>query len=258
MNGRIIRIDPLSGAQEVYAAFPGAVAGMSTMPFDMAFDDAGFAYVTDSNLAAIWRVPPGGGEPQLWFQDPRLFGYLFGAAGIRIDPSGRFVYFTVAMSQHPAMLGAGIVYRLPLVGNPSADQLEEVFRYPAQSFPFGIAFGASGKLYVALAGPDQISILRPNGDVQLQEERRFPSVEENGQLDVPYDTPVGVAFDGCGSLLVTNSNAFSAPNPARWVIFDAFVDDTAARLARPVIGAADPVPEPRKPACRKPPRASAG
>jgi sugar lactone lactonase YvrE len=249
MNGRIIRIDAVSGTQEVYATFPGAVAGMSTMPFDLVFDDAGFAYVTDQNLAAIWRIPPGGGEPQLWFQDTRLFGYLFGAAGIRIDPLGRQLYFTVALSQHPATARAGIVYRLPLVERPSAAQLQEVFRYPAQSLPMGIAFGASGKLYVALAGPDQISILRSDGE-QLQEERRFPSPEENGRRDVPYDTPLGVAFDGCGSLLVTNSNAFSAPTPAHWAVFDVFVGDTGAPLARPAIGPKTAAPTSSKIGCR--------
>jgi sugar lactone lactonase YvrE len=245
MNGRIIRIDPVSGAQEVYATFPGAAGGLSTMPFDLVFDDAGFAYVTDQNLAAIWRVPPEGGEPQLWFQDPRLFG----ATGIRIDPSGRHLYFTGAISQHPATAGAGIVYRLPLVERPAAAQLQEVFRYPARSSPFGIAFGASGRLYVTLAGPSQISVLRPAGGEKMQEERLFPTSEENSRREVPYDRPLGIAFDGCGSLLVTNSNVLSAPNAQRMVVFDVFVGDTAAPLARPVIGGAKAAPDAPKPAC---------
>jgi DNA-binding beta-propeller fold protein YncE len=235
MNGRIVRVDPRTGRQDVYATFPGAVDGLSTMPFDIAFDDSGYAYVTDQNLAAIWRVPPGGGEPQIWFQDPRLVGYFFGAAGIRLDPSRRYVYFTVAVSQYPATAGSGLVYRLPLVEHPSADDLQEVFRYPRGSQPFGLAFGASGKLYVALAGPDQVSILRPADGARMEEALRFPSSEENQRRDVPFEDPIGIAFNGTGSLLVTNSGAFSPPNPAESVVFDSYVNDTAAPLARPAI-----------------------
>jgi sugar lactone lactonase YvrE len=253
MNGVVLRVDPESGRHEHYATFPAAVGGMSTMPFDIVFDEAGFAYVTDQNLAAIWRIPPGGGEPRVWFQDLRLFGYLFGAAGIRIDPSGKYVYFTVAMSQHPATPGAGIVYRLPLVEHPTPAQLQEVFHYETRAQPFGIAFGASGKLYVALAGPSQVSILHPGSGIELQEEKRFPTVDGNRRRELPYEDPMGVAFDGCGSLLVTNSTVFSAPNPERWVVFDAFVGDTAAPLARPVIGGAS-APRPSAPACGSRPK----
>ena len=42
------------------------------IPNDIVFDRAGNAYVTDSLQATIWRVPPGGGPAQIWFQDVRL------------------------------------------------------------------------------------------------------------------------------------------------------------------------------------------
>lgn len=230
MNGRIIRLHPRDGTQETYAEFPPAVGGFTTMPYDIAFDAAGYAYVTDQNLAAIWRVPPGGGAPLLWFQDPRLFGYLVGPTGIRIDPSGRHLYFTVARADHDAPPRQSVVYRLP-IDDPSPVRLEEFFRYPSGALAFGIAFGSSGKLYVALAGTSQVSILRPDGT----EEMRFPSAEENAARSVPYDRPLAIAFDGRGSLLVTNSNILSIPNPSRWVVFDVFVGDTELPLARPAI-----------------------
>jgi DNA-binding beta-propeller fold protein YncE len=235
MNGRIVRIDPASGAQDVYATFPGSFGGLTTMPFDIVFDRNGFAYVTDQNLAAIWRIPPGGGTPQLWFQDPRLFGYLFGAAGIRVDPAGKHLYFSVAVSEYPTTPAAGMVYRLPLVDHPSAAQLQEVFRYPPRSMPFGIAFGATGKLYVALAGANQISILQPDPTAAMQEQSRFPSAAENARRSVPYDNPLGLAFNGRGALLVTNSNVFAVPDASHWAVLDAFVADKGAPLATPAI-----------------------
>src|SRR3954454_20123860 len=254
MNGRIIRVDPVTGPHEDYATFPASVGGLSTMPFDIAFDDPGNAYVTDQNTASIWRVPPGGGTPKIWFQDPRLAGYLFGASGIRLDPQGRYVYFTVSLSQYPETSNAGVVYRLPLVDHPTAAQLQEVYRYPSGSMPFGIAFGASGKLYVALAGLDQVSILQPSGSgPAMKEAKVFPSAEENSSRDVPYEDPMSVAFDGCGSLLVTNSTALTPPsNPAHWAIFDAWVGDTAAPMARPALPGAAPLPV-HSPPCAPPP-----
>jgi streptogramin lyase len=227
MNGRVLRVDPRTGDQELYAEFPAAVAGAATMPFGLAFDRSGTAYVTDQNLSAIWRIPAGGGAPEIWFQDPRLASYILGPSGIRIDRSGRHLYFTVAAAA--ASGGQGVVFRLP-VDDPSPTRLEEVFRYPPRSNPFGLALGASGKLYVALYGAHQISVLRPDGT----EELRFPSAEENGARQIPYDRPVAAAFDGHGSLLVTNSaSQFSSPD--RMVVFDVFVNDAGAPLVRPIM-----------------------
>lgn len=226
MNGRVLRIDLNSGSQDVYSEFPSAVGGMTTMPFDIVFDDAGYAYVTDQNLAGIWRVPPGGGSPVMWFQDPHLASYLFGPTGIRLDLSRKNLYFTVARSHHPATADLGIVFRLP-IDDPSPSQLTEVFRYPARSSAWGIEVGASGRLYVALAGPSQLSVLSPQGT----EISRFPTSEENARRQVPFDRPLGLALNGQGSLLVTNSNALSVPDPARMVVFDVYVDDVGAAPA---------------------------
>jgi sugar lactone lactonase YvrE len=37
------------------------------LPNEMAFDDDGFLYVTDSLQATIYRIPPGGGAADIWF-----------------------------------------------------------------------------------------------------------------------------------------------------------------------------------------------
>ena len=79
----IVRIDLGSGAQEIYAAplpdllpcsqtqsgpcSPTAI-NLPPLPNDIAFDAAGNLYLTDSFQATIWRIAPGGGLPQIWFQ----------------------------------------------------------------------------------------------------------------------------------------------------------------------------------------------
>lgn len=61
---------------------------------------------------------------------------------------------------------------------------------------------------------------------------RFPTTVENEQQETPYDLPASIAFDGKGSLLVTNQSFFAA-NPDNWVVFDVFVDDVALPLIGP-------------------------
>ncbi|HYP52590.1 MAG TPA: SMP-30/gluconolactonase/LRE family protein [Pyrinomonadaceae bacterium] len=97
----------------------------------------------------------------------------------------------------------------------------------------GIAFGKSGKLYVALAGTGQISVLRPDGT----EETRYSGPAQNPanpSPPLPWANPSAIAFDDkTRSLLVTN-HAIFFPNAAQFfAVFDVYVDDKADHLARP-------------------------
>jgi sugar lactone lactonase YvrE len=52
---------------------PGIACSPTTIDFppivnDIVFDDDGFAYVTDSLQATVFRYAAGGGAPQIWFQ----------------------------------------------------------------------------------------------------------------------------------------------------------------------------------------------
>jgi sugar lactone lactonase YvrE len=262
MNGRVVRVDPRTGAQEVYATFPTSTyTSFTDMPTFLAFGRDGNLYVGEAaGPPIIWRVPPGGGQAQPWFVDPRLSG-TYGASvdGLAIDPSGQNLYFAANTQEQQIA-----VYRLPL-DHPDAGHLQEFHRYSDFVVPQcspdpnvqllacavgpalgagGIAFGTSGKLYVALLSKNQLSILQPNGT----EELRFPSPDQNAQRDIPINTPFAVAFDGHGSLLLANTGDATIGKEAggidppgglvtskTWVVFDIYVDDTASPLPRPVI-----------------------
>ena len=238
----VLRIDVGTEVQTTYAApfFP-----FYTSPFnhpapylinDLAFDKHGNLYVTDSFQAAIWRVPPSGGAPQVWFHDPVIDG-IFGPNGVRVDPRNERILFTVTIDA----LGAGVVYSLPLVEDPDVGDLEVFHVYlPAGPFPQapdGIAFGRSGKLYVALAGSSQISVLDEDGN----EVARYSGPADTGDpaQPLPWANPANVAFhNGARALLVTNHASLTGlPDPSPlFAVFDVFVNDRAGRLFRDPLG----------------------
>lgn len=237
----VVRIVPATGEQDIYAsAFPNlppCVPGGPTpcaptpgdtppLPNDIAFTSDGTAYVTDSLQGTLWRIPPGGGTPQVWFQDPRIAG-AFGPNGIRLSPDGLRLYFAVTANNR----GRGVIYSLP-IANPVASKLQVFHRYNSAQAPDNLAFGESGKLYVALAGTNQISVLRRGG----REARRFsgPAQSDSGP-PVPYDMPSGVAFDDSTRSLLVNNHSEILGIPSHFVVFDVFVDDRADPLIRPAL-----------------------
>lgn len=203
------------------------VIDLPPLPNDLIFDKDGNAYLSDSLQATIWRIAPGGGQPQIWFQDAAL-ATDFGPNGMRIDPKGDTLYIAVTFDA----FGRGFIYTLPLVTQPPASDLALFHTYPFGEGPDGIAFGKSGKLYVALAGSNQISVLLPDGT----EEARYSGPAANpsdAAQPLPWVNPANITFnDKTGSLLVTN-HAIFFPNPAFFAVFDVFVDDKAELLARP-------------------------
>ncbi len=197
------------------------------LPNDLAFDAAGNLYVTDSLQATIWRVPPGGGVPQIWFQDVRLASASFGTNGIRLDPGRTKVYFTVTAD----LTNRAFVYTLPLVAKPAAAALTVFHEYTNGDAPDGIAFGQAGRLYVAIATPfaSGVSILAPNGTEVVR-------LANQGNPVFPYDSPANIAFDGTGRMLITN-HAFvtGVTNPEQFTVLDVWVADSGNPLEKPLI-----------------------
>jgi len=196
------------------------------LPNDMAFDHEGYLYVTDSLQATIWRIPPGGGSPEIWFQDIRLATTFIGVNGIRLSPDRTRVFFTVTADLN----FQGFVYSLPLVDDPQPGDLQVFHQYSQGEGPDGLAFGARGDLYVALASPQHsgISVLGPDG----QEKARLGNPQPGSGF--PYDQPANIAFDRKGSLLVTN-HAIASARPDRFAVLDVWVNDRGSPLVLPNI-----------------------
>ncbi len=163
----------------------------------------------------------------MWFTDPALAGnplIPFGVNGIRIDKNNTHVYVSVTVDA----TFRGVIYRLPLVASPAATDLELFASLGLFTGPDGIAFGKSGKLYVAEALTSTIKVLNPDGTVQAV--YAGPAQNPPGS-PVPWANPANIAFnDQNGALLVTNHASLVAFDPALFVVFDVFVNDKGSPL----------------------------
>lgn len=217
-----MNLDP-ANTQSVYSAF--IPTGPSLLN-DLAFDGDGNLFVTDSFAAAIYRVPAGGGAPTIWFSDAALAGHPtipFGVNGIRIDKNNKNVYVSVTVDA----TFNGVIYRLPLVASPAATDLE-VFASLGFTGPDGIAFGKSGRLYVAEAISSTIKVLNPDGSTYAV--YIGPAMNPPGPA-VPWANPANIAFnDQKGTLLVTNHASLVPFDPNLFVVFDVFVNDKGSPL----------------------------
>jgi sugar lactone lactonase YvrE len=196
---------------------------------ELVFDKSGNLYISDSFQATIWRVPAGGGAPQIWFQSP-TFDTDFGPNGMRIDPKGERMYVALTFNA----FGQGFVYSLPLVAHPNESGLKLFHQYNLGEGPDGIAFGKSGNLYVVLAAANQISVLRPDGTEQTR--YSGPSANPGGALDpLPWANPSAIAFDDKERRLLVTNHAVFMPNPLFFAVFDVFVNDKGDKLSMPHI-----------------------
>ena len=217
----VLRLDLETGEQERYAPplWP-IVEGSFPLPNELVFDSAGWLYITDSFQGAVWRIPPGGGTPRVWFQAPELRTgpFRFGPNGARLNPERTELWFVHTES--------GAVYALPLVEQPRPEDLRLVYRFAPGVGADGIAFGKSGRLYVALAYVNAMAVLDFSTGKAV--ETRL------GDASAPWDAPASLAFTHDGSLLVTNHAVYSGRTD-HFLLLDIAAGEQGVPLAKPVV-----------------------
>lgn len=243
----IVQLKLSSGASTTYAELPDippcppppllpgpcspTIGDRPAFPNDIVFDAAGNAYVSDSFQATIWKIPPPPVEfvpgqaraAEVWYQDAALDGTL-GANGLRFSPDHGEL--CVAVFGPP-----GSVHCIEIDNGQPGARRQLLARTEG---PDNIAFGQSGKLYVALALSSQVVVLDYPTGTEID---RFSGPAKSPNGDVPWDAPAGVAFDNTTkSLRVTNHALITGlMDESRFVVFDVFVNDTGFPLYRPIL-----------------------
>jgi hypothetical protein len=128
--------------------------------------------------------------------------------------------------------GQGVIYTLPLGNHPSLGSMSLFHSFAPGAYPDGMAFGASGLLYVASATPFNSGIIALRADGT----EAFRLTDPPGSPINPYDSPANIAFNGLGSLLVTNhAFAIGGMNPQQFQVLQVYVNDQDAGLFKPLI-----------------------
>jgi len=164
-------------------------------PNDLAFDDAGATFLTDSALGVIWKIPRGG-TPAIWLSDPLLqgnpgaaaFGLPFGANGIAFDQKKKTLYVSNT--------DLGAILQIPVLRSGAAGDVAVFAADSRLVGADGIAFDQSGTLYVAVNTQDRL--------VTVDKRGRLSVVAQGGLLDGPSSLAFGVAQCDRHSLFSTN------------------------------------------------------
>ena len=209
---RALKLDRNTGAFSTYATFPDlrpcpplqtgpncspTLQDLPPVPNFGAWGPDGSLYVTDYLQGVLWRVPPGGGAPQIWLSDRRLDGGQFGTTGIALAGDRRTLLVAQGSS---AGLGAvnpatGKLYAVPIGTDGRPGAMRQLWESRPADLPDGFGIARSGRIYVPLAGAaNQIAVLAPDG----REIERFPTVPLTGDngSGIPFDTPSSVRFLG--------------------------------------------------------------
>lgn len=241
---RVLRVHPPTGVQTTYATFhdvlpcsaggtPGDCSAgtldQASTPNYPVFAADGTLYVTDSAQGLIWRIPAGGGEAEVWFTDPALEG-IFGPNGIQFRADGTTLLFALTGYQGPDTgFATGRLYELPVLPNGDPGAMSLFWTSQPVDGPDGFSIAASGNVYVALAGTNQLAVIGPTGS----ELARVPATPaDNAMLEVPMDSPASTGFLG-NRLLMTNHSLFTG-NPSSWVVYDIAANEPGLPLHHPL------------------------
>ena len=145
--GNVLKITP-SGEVSAYAISPGgSKIHCANYP---AFDRQGHMYLSDSGdwsgelNGRIYKIPPGGGEAQVWFPKP-----VDTPNGIALDAEEKHLYFVETFGH--------AVSRIAINSDGSAGKFERVVHLPLH-IPDGVTFDETGRLWIACHRPDRIYV----------------------------------------------------------------------------------------------------
>jgi len=222
--GAVFRVDPTDGSQSVFASGFGDLDGI-------AIAEGGDVYVTGGLEPKIYRVPPGGGAPEVIALD----GELEEPFGIAIDDGGDLLV---------ADTGAQAVIRLDLDVEPPAQSIVaksvQADENPLTR-PIGIAIDDEGDLLVTDFDVGTVIRIDPGTGAQS---RVTPTD--------PFLSPSGIAIEPGGSPIVTDQGDFITPGQEGVYRVDlntggAALDILLGEPLRAPFGVAVYVPEPGAP-----------
>lgn len=165
-------------------------------PDDLAIDDDGNVFVTDSFNGTIWKVAPDG-EAGIWASSPLFLGrpdapavviHDFGAVGVAFDKHKENLYV--------ANLDEGAILKVAVSEDGSAGDISVFVADPDLVGADGIAFDKKGTLYAGVHTQDRIARIDKDGQIEI--------LAQGGVLDAPSSLVFGTQGSDKKTLYVAN------------------------------------------------------
>lgn len=225
----VLTLDTRTGRFKRQAVLPDLSQVQGTpIPNYASWGPGGALFITDYGQSVIWRIPPAGGTPHVWFSSKNLEGVGFGTTGIVYRPASRD-FLVAQQTGGPGNPAAGKLYRLTVTATGRPGTLRTLWSSQTAELPDGFGVARSGRIYIACVGlSNQLVELSAGG----KELARFGTALSgaNGSA-VPYDGPSNATFLGT-RVLVANQSPITG-TPEHQVILDVEVGEPGAPVYRP-------------------------
>jgi len=196
--GKVLRVDPMTGASSVFMTPPASGTGLNALTFD----NAGNVYVSDSFNGVIWKTGPNGGAATAWSTGPLLGPGLgltppFGANGVEFNKEGTILY--VADTAYHQII------QIPV--NPDGSAGTASILITGINAPDGIMIDHDDNIWVCANQEDEIVVIDKTGKV-IAKLGDFGGINENG-IARGLLFPASLDFSKDGSTLyVSNLTLF--------------------------------------------------
>jgi len=193
-DGKVVSVDPKTGASSVFMTVAGKSPGLD----GMTFDPAGNVYVSDAHQGIIWKVGPDGGEASAWVTSPLLKPTRvppgIGANGLAFDKKKTALF--VANTSNDTIV------KIPVTGPTFDPGTPEVFVNRVGGGPDGMIIDEQDNLWVACNQSNEILVLEPTHGQVIAKLGDFGGIDRNG-APIGFLWSNSLVFHG-DDVLVTN------------------------------------------------------
>jgi hypothetical protein len=149
----------------------------------------------------------------------------------------------------------GYLFRLKITDKPTYGDMEILHVWPytgdgstLPAGPDGLELSASGKVYVMLAGFNQIAVIDPAiRNIFANQVALYTGPAKTGdpKNPLPWVNPSNMSFDNARRRILVTNHAFFYPlpvPPALFAVFDVFVDETGPIGPSTLTATPNPIP----------------
>ena len=192
--GKVLSVDPRTGASSVFMTVTGKHPGLD----GMTFDGAGNVYVTDAHQGIIWKVGPDGGEASAWVSSallkPTRIPPTIGANGLAFNNKKTALFV--------ANTANDTIVKIPVTGSTLEPGTPEVFVNRIGGGPDGLIIDEHDNLWIACNQSNEILVLEPTQGRVIAKLGDFGGIDRDG-APIGFLWSNSLVFHG-DDVLVTN------------------------------------------------------